>query len=168
MDQDEYDDLIQQKKIPFGRYKGRVADKLSDTIKREIRKKYKGDDKDIINMLAVEGTTSMIASKKRTKRKTNKRTKRKKKKTKKRIKKTLYYFYMDKCPYCIQFESTWKKLQKEVKNIHYKKINGPKRKKMIKEFNVSQYPTLILESKGKRTTFEGDDRTLSLLKDFIQ
>ena len=41
-----------------------------------------------------------------------------KKRTKRKQNKTVYYFYMNGCPYCNEFNETWSKLKKTKKMLN--------------------------------------------------
>ena len=89
------------------------------------------------------------------------------KKTTRKSKKILYYFYMDNCSYCKQFNSTWIKLIKEFKSkVTMKKINGPSHPKLMKQFKIKQFPTIILVTGKQKSVYKGD-RTMKDLKQFI-
>jgi uncharacterized protein (DUF3820 family) len=83
-------------------------------------------------------------------------------------KQSLYYFYMDHCLHCDIFNKTWRKLVKEFKSkLTMKKINGPLHTKLMQEFNVSNFPTIILTNGNKNKLYRGD-RSFKHLIDWIQ
>ena len=119
------------------------------------------------------GAKKMKSGAKKTKRnkKRNTSKKNKSKKTKQKVSrsknnKKVLYFYMDGCKYCHMFEKTWEKLENNIKNVKFMKINGPENTRMSKKYNVESYPTIILVSKKSYKTFE-DKRTYGKIKEFI-
>lgn len=105
--------------------------------------------------------------KKNTKRKTRKRKKTQKKKNVKDNCK-LYYFTMEKCPYCIDFNPHWKNITKEFPSIHMEKIERNGNSQLIKKFNIKSYPTIILSTGKKNVEFEGDREDLNFFRAFFK
>ena len=92
----------------------------------------------------------------------------KRRKTTRKGKKTLYYFYMDGCHWCKKFNPTWVRLVKEFKGkLSMKKINGPSNEKMMKQFGVETFPTVILVSGNSQNVYKGD-RSMKDLKKFLK
>ena len=85
---------------------------------------------------------------------------------------TLEYYFMKKCPHCVDFNSVWDKLGAKLKSEDYnvemkkydlqEKANGEK----ISQNNVSGAPTIIMVSKGKSVEFNGA-RSLDALVKFV-
>tara|TARA_Y100000385_G_C12837257_1_gene527205 strand:+ start:67 stop:564 length:498 start_codon:yes stop_codon:yes gene_type:complete len=164
--------------MPFGKFKGKPIDDMEDSYMKDFmkmkgfktNKKVRGvfrktkfrefmkDEKEYKEIIQPSKTKSISKSKKGSMRRH--------KKTIRKSKKTLYYFYMDNCSYCTQFNSTWLKLVKEFKSkLTMKKINGPTHPKLMKKYNVDSFPTILLIN-GKPTTYKGD-RSMKDLKKFI-
>ena len=74
---------------------------------------------------------------------------------------------MEGCKYCKIFEKTWEKLQDNIKNVKFMKINGPENTRMSSKYNIDSYPTIVLVSNKSHETFE-EKRTYSNLKKFIK
>ena len=97
---------------------------------------------------------------------TTKGSMRKRKKTMRKSKKTLYYFYMDACSYCTKFNNIWLKLVKQFKSkLTMKKINGPLHPKLMKQYEVTSFPTIVLIN-GSIKKYKGT-RSFNGLKKFI-
>ena len=76
------------------------------------------------------------------------------------------YFYMDGCPYCVDFEKDlWKKVQK-MKDVNFIKINGPKNLNLKEKYNISTYPSLV-RVEGKKFKVFDKKRTLANIKKFL-
>jgi thiol-disulfide isomerase/thioredoxin len=119
-----------------------------EKIKAQTKKKYK--------------------SKKNTRRKSRKKTKRKTRKGKSKQEIKVLYFTKENCTFCKDFNLTWNLLKKQMKNIHFIKINGEKNKALLHKYNIESYPTIIKIVRRKSTKFPSDDRNLNDLKKFIK
>ena len=86
---------------------------------------------------------------------------------------TLEYYFMKKCPHCVDFNPIWDKLSAKLKSENYnvamkkydlqEKANSEK----ISKNNVTGAPTIIMESKGKSIEFHGA-RSLDALVKFVK
>jgi glutaredoxin len=85
---------------------------------------------------------------------------------------TLYYFTMEGCPYCKEFEPTWEKLlTKESKHLKMKKID--RYDELTASYNVVSFPTLILETeKNKKVNHYNfgydDERSIVNITSFLK
>ena len=189
--------LMEEKKMPYGKYKGKDIDDLpEDYVKKVlIRSKLyltnsrfrkiiqKSKFGDLIKKLNAEKALSKSKSggkktkRRRTKRRTNRRTNRKKTYKGKtpfikqdKSKKTLYYFYADYCGYCKRFDSMWETLEKKMNDkINFVKIDGVKdnNKKMLLEYDIQSFPTLIMKGSKKKFNDERtEDNIIHYLKNF--
>ena len=102
---------------------------------------------------------------------TKKSKKKKKSKTKKKSKMKVYYFYMDHCKFCTQFNPVWEKLKKhpDLKHVSfYKKKNTSK--KLIQKYMGSMqiYPSIVKVQGKHFELYPNDNRKLSKLVSFIK
>lgn len=85
---------------------------------------------------------------------------------------SLEYYYMEKCPHCVNFTPTWEKLKKAVKdkNINLKKYNLTASKNSAKasKYNINSAPTIIFANSetGKHEEYSGE-RSVNALVAFI-
>jgi len=87
----------------------------------------------------------------------------------------LEYFYMEKCPHCVNFNPIWKALEKEVTakkyNITLKKydLSADENAEKVAEYNINSAPTIILSgaTKGDHTEYSGE-RSVPALIAFIE
>ena len=80
-------------------------------------------------------------------------------------KKTIYYFYADYCGYCKRFDPLFNKLKRKYrKNINLKKIDGkkPKNQKLITDYGIKLFPTLIVKETKK--PYIGDRNEKDLIR----
>ena len=70
-------------------------------------------------------------------------------------KKTLYLFYVDYSSYCIIVKRLFYKLMKNNKKINIKLINTNLKSNQhyIKEYNISNYPLIILSTKQNKIKY---------------
>jgi len=186
--------LLKEKLMPFGKFKGKPIDKMEDSYMKDfvkmkgfktnkkIRQVFrKTKFKDLMkdeqeykekNLPSKTKSSKSVKSKsvksKSVKSKsTSKKGSMRRRKTTRKSKKTLYYFYMDNCSYCTKFNPTWLNLVKEFKSkLNMKKINGPTHPKLMKQYKVDSFPSIVLLN-GKPTTYKGD-RSMKDLKKFIK
>ena len=81
----------------------------------------------------------------------------------------LMYFYTDWCPHCKETKEKWNTISKDSnfnKYINFVKINCEmkKNKKIEKEFNIKEYPTIILVLNNKKYYFDANLEEESLKK----
>ena len=162
--------------MPFGKFKGKPINDMEDSYMKEfmkmkgftqnptVRKAFrKTKFRDLMKPEKDYKDMKLPSKTKSTKGKLRRRPK----KTTRKSKKTLYYFYMDNCSYCKKFNPTWIKLIKEFKSkVTMKKINGPSHPKLMKQFKIKQFPTIILVTGKQKSVYKGD-RTMKDLKQFI-
>lgn len=71
----------------------------------------------------------------------------------------IYLFYVDWCPHSREAINEWEKI-KEVKiiddyfNLHKVDCDNKKNKKLINEFNIKEFPTIILFKNNKKYIFD--------------
>ena len=82
-------------------------------------------------------------------------------------KKKIVYFYMNGCGHCKDFSPTWDKFVK-ISPISTYKFESNDAKTLIKKYNVSGFPTIVLldEKNNLIKTFNGE-RTVDALKQFV-
>lgn len=81
----------------------------------------------------------------------------------------IYLFYTDWCPHCKETKEKWNTISKDPnfnKYINFVKINCEmkKNKKIEKEFNITEYPTIILVLNNKKYYFDANLEEESLKK----
>ena len=82
---------------------------------------------------------------------------------------TLYLFKAEWCGHCKSFKSDWEQLNKDPelsKKINMVTFDSDKNQTEIKKFNVSGYPTIMLETNDKLVEYEGN-RNVNNIKEFI-
>ena len=178
--------LLKEKLMPFGKFKGKPINDMEDSYMKEfmkmkgftqnptVRKAFrKTKFRDLMkaekdyNDMKLPSKTKHKSKTKSSKSTKGKLRRRRPKKTTRKSKGILYYFYMDNCSYCNQFNPTWIKLVKECKSkVTMKKINGPSHPTLMKQFKVKQFPTIILVTGKHKRVYKGD-RTMKDLKEFI-
>lgn len=79
---------------------------------------------------------------------------------------SLLLFKAEWCPHCRNFDSNWKDLQKQIKNVNFVTFDSEEHKEKIKNYNIDGYPTLILEKKDKLIEYKGE-RTIASITNFI-
>ena len=140
----------------FDKYKGKKYTPICKRKKTKGRKNY-----EIINYSANKSGGGRRKKKSKTRRK--KKTIRKKKNNC-----ILYYFTMNGCPYCNDFNPHWDKVVKSFSKITMKKIERNEDPKKVKSFNVMSFPTIIL-SKGKtRVEFTKDRENMDDFHEFFK
>ena len=155
--------FIKKDKFPFGEKKGTPIRQLKkefilNFIKTNnyrkfplLREKIMKEHKDII--LKKEGGKS-------------KKTQRKKRQN------TFHYFSVDWCGYCKKFDPTWKKIvkhfQKDKKLTFQKTIIDDTNQELLTQYNISSYPTLLLEKKNGRKVIFEEERGLPNIRQFLK
>ena len=80
---------------------------------------------------------------------------------------TLYLFKANWCHHCNSFKSTWSDLQNKIGNkINFVTYDADEDSKILKEYKIDGFPTLILKSKGKAIEYVGP-RDFNSIKEFI-
>tara|TARA_B110000495_G_C23010955_1_gene597927 strand:- start:963 stop:2099 length:1137 start_codon:yes stop_codon:yes gene_type:complete len=108
-------------------------------------------------------------STKKTKKKKRKLTKKKRKSNKKAppSKCTLYYFTMNGCPYCEDFDPTWEKLTKSFPEITMEKLNENNNNHLIQKYKVIEFPTVILNKQNKPIHYK-KEKNIEMLSKFLK
>ena len=91
----------------------------------------------------------------------------KKKMTKRKQNKTIYYFYMNGCPYCQEFDQTWAKLKKRKKDVKFIKYNKDNKSKLVKKYGIKTFPAIVRVVNNKHKLYPTDDREMNKLLKFI-
>ena len=74
---------------------------------------------------------------------------------------------MDSCPYCKKFEKyLLPQIKEECKDYKIKTINREESPKLIQEYNIKSYPSLVRIKDGKWKLFN-ENRTLNNIKRFL-
>lgn len=84
--------------------------------------------------------------------------------------KKLIYFYMNRCPWCVKFNPTWKKLTEKYKgDVVLKKIErndaGPE---MLSKYDVKGFPSIVYVKGSKDYEHYKGDRTVDGILSFIK
>ena len=156
--------LLKNKLMPFGKFKGKPINDMEDSYMKEFMKmkgfsqnpkvrqafrktKFRDlmkPEKDYKDMITPTKVKSKSKSKSTTKG-SMKKQKRLHKKTSRKQKKTVYYFYMDNCKYCKKFNPKWRNfVRKNNRKFTLRKINGPEHTKLLKKYDVNQFPTIVV------------------------
>jgi len=86
----------------------------------------------------------------------------------KQDKPTLFLFKAEWCPHCIEFKSTWKSLESNMKSkVDFVMFDSEANASEIKEYNIEGFPTLILKAGGKAIEYVGP-RDFESVKEFIE
>lgn len=147
----------------YDKFKGK---KYTPICKR--KRSNKKSNNDIIDYTKDKSGGGKKKKKKNTRRK-KKNTRRKKKTLKKKDKNcVLYYFTMNGCPYCKDFNPHWNSVVKEFPTIKTIKIERHENPKIIERFNVSSYPTILLVSGRKNFEFTKDRENMDDFHTFFK
>ena len=103
------------------------------------------------------------------KKKSNKLQKKKKRTPKKNIKVPiskckLYYFTMNGCPYCEEFNPIWNDLINLVPKLKTEKIERSEKPEMVQNFNIETFPNIILMKNNKKEFFKNDRNSNTLIE----
>lgn len=83
----------------------------------------------------------------------------------------LYFFYTEWCPHSKKSEKIWDNIQKEYVNdklkLNFIKVDCENNKKMASNFDIKEYPTVILVIDKKKYVYDADLNELTLYK-FLQ
>ena len=74
---------------------------------------------------------------------------------------------MDDCYYCDEFNPLWKKLTKQIKKLKMSKRNKDDCPELLQKYDISSFPSLILQGKNTFKDFE-DEKSISNIKKFLQ
>ena len=161
---------LKENKYPFGKQKGKlIKDLEKDFIESLIQTDLYRKEKDL-RIKILEFHKDHIVSLQKNK----KGGKRKKTIKKNRGKKHLfYYFSVNWCGYCQEFNKTWNQLMKYKdlkKNVDLKKIIiNDKNEHLLHVYDIQSFPTLLMVKKnGERIQYPSDSRTKEEIHKFIQ
>ena len=103
------------------------------------------------------------------KKKSNKLQKKKKRTPKKNIKVPiskckLYYFTMNGCPYCEEFNPIWNDLINLVPKLKTEKIERSEKPEMVQNFNIETFPNIILMKNNKKEIYKNERNTNTLIE----
>ena len=165
--------LLNKDKYPYGKNKGKSIKKLDkDFIKKLVKSNHYLKNKTLRNKIQKYHKKTIQSFKKKSQN-GGKKTKKRKSKTKKRKsnkKIPLYYFWMNGCGWCENFNPTWEllteKFNKKINMIKYE-MDEPGVSSKLKEYNVTSFPTIILVKNNKPIKFDYDERSLENFKDFF-
>ena len=147
----------------YDKFKGK---KYTPICKR--KRSNKKSNNDIIDYTKDKSGGGKKKKKKNTRRK-KKNTRRKKKTLKKKDSNcVLYYFTMNGCPYCMDFNPHWDNVVKEFPKIKTIKIERHENPKIIEKLNVSSYPTILLVSGNKNVEFTKDRENMDDFHTFFK
>lgn len=86
------------------------------------------------------------------------------------VKVRIEYFYMDGCPYCKEFDSTWNELVKSnPENVQLVSYNINKNSERASKFNINSAPTVVAVDIKSDTVVNlfNEARTIANLKKFV-
>ena len=147
----------------YDKFKGK---KYTPICKR--KRSNKKSNNDIIDYTKDKSGGGKKKKKRNTRRK-KKNTRRKKKTLKKKDSNcVLYYFTMNGCPYCMDFNPHWDNVVKEFPKIKTIKIERHENPKIIEKLNVSSYPTILLVSGNKNVEFTKDRENMDDFHTFFK
>lgn len=82
---------------------------------------------------------------------------------------TLLEFYADWCPHCQRMMPFVAELKKEfASRANIIQIEGDRNPDLMKEYNVTSYPTWILFKDGQECWRDGGEKPISELRDMIE
>tara|TARA_Y100000816_G_scaffold61093_1_gene40308 strand:- start:504 stop:917 length:414 start_codon:yes stop_codon:yes gene_type:complete len=83
----------------------------------------------------------------------------------------LYFFFTEWCPYSKKSEKVWDEIKREYTSdnlkLNFIKIDCDNNKKMASDFNIKEYPTIILVMNNKKYVYDANLEKLTLNK-FLQ
>ena len=83
----------------------------------------------------------------------------------------LYFFFTEWCPYSKQSEKIWDEIKREYTSdklkLNFIKVDCENNKKMATDFNIKEYPTIILVMNNKKYVYNANLEKLTLNK-FLQ
>ena len=135
--------LLKQKRMPFGKFKGKNIDDMEESYIKEffkmksfkqnpsVRKTFRKtkfrdlmkSESEYKDMMVPTKTSKSKVSKDESSKSRGAIKKRKQTRRKRGLKKTFYYFYMGGCHWCEKFNSTWTRLVKQYGNKFIMKEN---------------------------------------------
>ena len=83
----------------------------------------------------------------------------------------LYFFFTEWCPYSKKSEKVWDEIKREYTSdnlkLNFIKVDCDNNKKMASDFNIKEYPTIILVMNNKKYVYDANLEKLTLNK-FLQ
>lgn len=86
---------------------------------------------------------------------------------------TLFFFHTDWCPHCKDSMNIWKSIKTDMKFKKFKTAfvtidcEDKKNQHLVEKYKVNEYPTFILESKGKTFIYDANLNPETLERFFI-
>ena len=82
----------------------------------------------------------------------------------------LTYFGADWCGFCNEFNPTWKKLNKLLKDLSIKtnKIDVDNNKDLVKKYKVKSFPTIIYVKKKGKGVYRFDEKQTRNIKNILK
>ena len=128
------------------------------------------DNKSTVSTVSSGGAEKKKSRQTKKKKRTKKKSRKKKKSKIKKIQASkckLYYFTMNGCPYCEEFNPIWNNLTKLVPKLPTQKIDRFKKPEMIQQFNIESFPKLILMKDNKKEVFK-NERSIDTIINFLK
>ena len=80
----------------------------------------------------------------------------------------LYFFYTEWCPYSKKSEKVWDAIRRSYSSenlkLNFLKVDCDTNKKKASDFNIKEYPTIILVINEKKYVYDADLNELTLYK----
>ena len=86
------------------------------------------------------------------------------------MKSNLLFFYADYCDHCQSSKPIWENVKNDVDfekfNLNFIDIDGENEKnnELLKNYNIKEYPTIILDRDNKKYIFDANLETETLMK----
>tara|TARA_Y100000992_G_C21085519_1_gene405417 strand:- start:207 stop:626 length:420 start_codon:yes stop_codon:yes gene_type:complete len=86
------------------------------------------------------------------------------------IRANLLFFYADWCDHCQTSKPIWENVKKDTNflefNVNFVDIDGDdeKNEKLLKHYNIKEYPTIILDRNNKKYIFDAELESETLLR----
>lgn len=80
--------------------------------------------------------------------------------------KTLTLIKAKWCGHCKAFKPIWEELPSKIKNVNFKTLDSNTNKEEIEKYDISGYPSLVLENGDKKIKYEGK-RDVESIKKFV-
>ena len=79
----------------------------------------------------------------------------------------LYYFTMNGCPHCMDFNETWEQLIDDFPNINAEKIEHSENIPLIQKYGISSFPKIILDKQNTPIHYD-KEREINELSNFLK
>lgn len=80
----------------------------------------------------------------------------------------LYFFFTEWCPYSKKSEKVWDEIKREYTSdnlkLNFIKVDCDNNKKMASDFNIKEYPTIILVMNNKKYVYNANLEKVTLNK----